>query len=73
MANMVIEAKRVKAGAALTAYETTAMNAVNQLKSIKSQLASLKQNVNADEDYTQEDVDVVQQVIDNLLAELATL
>jgi len=73
MANMVIEAKRVKSGAALQSYESTAMNAINQLKSIKSQLVSLKSTVNGDPDYTVEDENVVQQVIDNLVAELATL
>lgn len=73
MANMVIEAKRVKAGASLTNYETTAMNAINQLKAIKDQLQALKGAVGSDPDYTEADVDVVQQIIDNLLAELATL
>ena len=73
MANFMVEAKRVKSGAALTNYQSTAMNAINQLKSIKSQLVSLKQTVNSDADYTVEDENVVQEVIDNLVAELATL
>ena len=73
MADMMIEAKRVKSGNALANYETTAMKAINQLKSIKSQLISLKAAVNTDPDYTVEDENVVQQVIDNLQAELATL
>ena len=73
MANFMVEAKRVKAGAALTSYETTAMNAINQLKAIKSQLIALKAAVTSDADYTPEDASVVQQVIDDLVAELATL
>jgi len=73
MANFMVEAKRVKAGAALTSYETTAMNAINQLKAIKSQLTALKASVTGDSDYTAEDASVVQQVIDDLVGELATL
>jgi len=73
MANMVIEAKRVKSGTALQNYGTTATNAINQLKSIKSQLITLKQTVNSDIDYTVDDENVVQQVIDDLVAQLATI
>jgi len=73
MANFMIEAKRVKSGSAVTSYQSTAMNAINQLKAIKSQLIALKAAVNGDSDYTAEDASVVQQVIDDLVAELATL
>lgn len=73
MADFMIEAKRVKSGNALGNYKTAAMNAVNQLKQIKSQLVALKANVNGDADYTVEDETAVQQVIDDLQAEIATL
>ena len=73
MADMVIEAKRVKSGTALTNYETTAMNAINQLKAIKAQLIALKQAVNADDDYTVEDENVVQATLNRLVAEINTI
>ena len=73
MADFKIEAKRVKAGNALAQFEKTAMSAVNQLKTIKSQLVALKTAVNTDPDYTTEDETVVNQVISDLQAELATL
>lgn len=71
MSNMLVEAKRVKAGQSLSQYETTGMNAINQLKAIKTQLLSLKSTVNSDADFTPEDADVVQGVIDNLATEIA--
>lgn len=73
MADMTVEAKRVKSGNALVSYETTATNAINQLKAIKAQLVALKATVNADPDYTVEDENVVQATINNLVAELATI
>lgn len=65
------EAKRIKAGQSLTDYETHAINAINQLKSIKSQLVTLKQAVNTDPDYTAADEAEVQATIDTLLANIA--
>ena len=73
MANMVIEAKRVKSGQSLTQYETTGMNAINQIKAIKTQLIDLKTAVLSDPDYTQEDADAVQGTIDRLLAAFVTI
>ena len=66
-----VEAKRTKTGQSLTDYETAALNAVAQLKSIKTQVVALKQAVSSDTDFTTADEADVQATIDTLLAAIA--
>jgi hypothetical protein len=52
---------------------TQALNAINTLKQIKINIVALKQDVQNDTDYTAEDATAVQTIIDELLAEIATI
>lgn len=68
---ILIEAKRIKTGQSLADYETAGVNAINQLKSIKTQIIALKVAINADADFNAEDEVEVQATIDTLLAGIA--
>ncbi len=65
--------KQAKAGASLDVMETQGINAINQLKAIKINMAALKTAINSDDDYTAEDVAEVQAVIDTLIMKIATI
>jgi hypothetical protein len=68
------EATRNKLSASLLQYQTQGSNAVNVLKSLKAQLPNVKATVTADTDnFGAEDIADVQTVIDDLLADVASI
>lgn len=67
------EAKRVRTGQKLTDIEAGAMSAISSLKSYKVQIVTLKQTVNNDTDFTPEDEQEVQDLIDKLQTEISSI
>jgi hypothetical protein len=68
-----LEAKRVKYGQSLEELEKQGLTAVNQLKGIKVNIVVLKNAVDGDSDFDQEDSDEVQATIDLLLSEIESI
>lgn len=68
-----LEAKRVQTGQSLTSFHTQGISAINQLEGIKTNLINLKSMVNSDIDYTTEDTEDVQIVIDDLVSRINVL
>jgi len=52
---MRTEAKRVKMGQSLTSFDTQAINAINQLKGIRTNLVAMKSSVKVDADFVAAD------------------
>jgi len=71
--SITLEAKRVKTGQSLTDMYSQAMSAINQLKGLKINLLNLKTEVNADTDFTAEDVVEIDAKLTELSTELATI
>jgi hypothetical protein len=65
--------KKNTAAKSLTSFKATAKGHIDVLKSIKTQIAALKSEVVADGDYSVDDQNSVQTVIDELLADIASI
>jgi len=73
MADLIVTEKINQAGRSLTTSRAQALQAIATLKGIKTNLISLKALVSGDADFDQAAEDSVQAVIDELLAEIATI
>ncbi len=67
------EAKRVKTGNSLVSYTNTIDSAVAQLAQSKAQLITLKANLNSDPDFNPSDANEVQDLIDYIATQVATI
>jgi len=68
--SIVEESKRVKDGQLLIDMENQAINAATALNSVKANIETLKAKMVAGDEYTEEDVQEAQDVLDKVGAEL---
>lgn len=73
MATITVEAKRVKAGQALTDFYKQAESAINQLKGIKINLVDLRATIQADSDFAAEDADEIQTKINEFATQVQSI
>jgi hypothetical protein len=70
---IIRDAKRAKTGQLLVDYEAQAINAINQLTTIKIELSSIKSTVNSDADFDVDDSAEVQETLDRLAGLLSSI
>lgn len=69
------EAKRVKYGQSLTDFQTQAVNSINALKGIRTNVISMRDTAMTDPDFTQADVDEINAkltLLDNAISNILT-
>lgn len=73
MADIKVEAKRVRYGQSLQEMEDQGLEAIAVLQGVKTNIVALKNAVTADADFDAADIAAVQTVIDDLLVAIDTI